>query len=328
MAQARQGKAMLATFRTTHYRFELQALDDLHMPAYQGSTFRGGFGHSLKQLVCFKADWRACTPCARHNDCPYGYIFETTAPLEGPAMHHLHEIPSPFVIEAPSEQQRVYQAGELLGFDLVLVGQADTYLPYLIMAFQDLGRAGVGQPRGRYALRRVLAHHPWRGAEELKYDGADMLLGGNGVGVGWNDVAARAASLPADTLTLRFHTPTRVKYQQTYVVQPAFHVLMRALLRRISSLALFHCGEALAGDIHALLAAAETIETGQSTLHWVDWERFSGRQRQRMTLGGFVGEIRFHGNLAPFRELLTLGTLVHVGKAAVFGHGRYDIAGA
>ena len=164
-----------------------------------------------------------------------------------------------------------------------------------------------------------------RDEQALVFDGVDIALGGHDVSVHWDDVAAYATTLPTDSITLRFLTPTRVKYQQAYVVQPAFHVLMRALLRRLSALLLFHCGTAFTGDPRALIAAAEQVVTTRSNVRWVDWERFSGRQRQRMILGGFVGDITYQGDLTPFRELLAAGMLVHVGKAAVFGHGRYQV---
>lgn len=316
---------MVESFRVARYRFDLEAVDQLHLPAYQGSTFRGGFGHSFKQIACFQLDWRACTPCARGNSCPYGYIFESTAPAEGPQFHHLHEIAPPFVIEAPSGAPRVYRAGDRLGFELVLVGRAIGYLPYFLLAFQELGRTGIGHPAGRYALQRISALHPWSGEQSLVYDGVDVRLGGPDLSVSWAEAAAQAALLPDDALTLRFLTPTRLKYQQAFVAQPPFHVLLRALLRRISTLALFHCGAAWPGDPRALIAAAERVEMSGASLAWVDWGRYSGRQHQRVELGGFVGEISYCGELAPFREFLLLGALVHVGKAAVFGHGRYQL---
>lgn len=318
---------MVDSFRVARYRFDLEAVDELHMPGYQGSTFRGGFGHAFKQIVCFRPDWRACTPCARGNTCPYGYLFEASAPADSPGFHNLHEIPPPFMIEAPAGPPRVYRPGEPLGFDLLLVGRAIGYLPYFLLAFQELGRAGIGQPPGRYVLQRISAIHPWRDEQALIYDGVDMRLGGPDLSVSWAAAAERAAMLPADALTLRFLTPTRIKYRQGYVVQPAFHVLLRALLRRLSALALFHCGEPWPGDPRALIAAAEQVTIAGAELRWIDWERFSGRQRQRVLLGGFVGEISYCGDLAPFREFLMLGALVHVGKATVFGHGRYQIAG-
>lgn len=314
---------MVASFRIARYRFDLEAVDDLRMPAYQGSTFRGGFGHALKRLVCFTADWRGCTPCSRRLDCPYAYIFESTAPADQPGMHGLNEIPPPFVLEAPAGEPRRYRPGEPLGFELVLVGRAIGYLPYFLMGFQELGRAGVGRPLGRYVLQRISTRPP-AGQQQLVFDGVDMRAGTD-ASVAWPELAARAAVLPADQLTLRFLTPTRIKYQHGYVERPEFHMLMRALLRRLSALALYHCGERWQGDPRALIAAAEQVQVADAQLRWVDWERFSGRQRQRVQLGGFVGEITYRGDLAPFLEYLALGAQVHVGKAAVFGHGRYDI---
>ncbi len=60
-----------------------------------------------------------------------------------------------------------------------------------------------------------------------------------------------------------------------------------------------------------------------------------------MNLGGIVGEVTYAGGqggggegeqggwgaggLGAFLPLLRLGELVHVGKAAVFGNGRYEL---
>ena len=44
-----------------------------------------------------------------------------------------------------------------------------------------------------------------------------------------------------------------------------------------------------------------------------------------MTLGGFVGEAEYVGELGPFLPLTLLGSLVHVGKACTFGHGWYEV---
>jgi hypothetical protein len=44
-----------------------------------------------------------------------------------------------------------------------------------------------------------------------------------------------------------------------------------------------------------------------------------------MKMGGFVGEAVYKGDLTEFRPLLVLGQLVHIGKACVFGNGRYEI---
>ena len=93
----------------------------------------------------------------------------------------------------------------------------------------------------------------------------------------------------------------------------------------MSSLSYFHCGQLWDADFRGIIAAAEAVEATRLAVEWVDWERYSCRQKQRMNLGGFVGEVTYQGDLGPFRPLLALGELVHVGKACVFGNGRYEL---
>jgi hypothetical protein len=158
---------MLESFRLARYRFDLEAVEPLHLPAYKGGTFRGGFGYAFKKMVCIQADWRACTPCKLGNACPYGYIFETTVPEDSQVLRSLREVPTPFVIEPPPDEQMSYQPGDRLAFGLVLVGRGINYLPYFILAFQELGRTGIGKPPGKYALQRIMGVHPWRSTQEL-----------------------------------------------------------------------------------------------------------------------------------------------------------------
>lgn len=315
----------LQSFRTAHYRFDIQAVDALRLPAYKGSTLRGGFGYAFKKMVCIQKDWRQCTPCQVGNTCPYGYIFDTTPPEDSQALSNLQDVPVPFIIEPPLDETTTYQPGDRLSFDVVLVGRAINYLPYFILAFQELGRAGIGQPRGRYSLQRIRSIHPWQGTSELMYDGVDVHVGGRDLTVTAADVAARAETLPADRLTLHFITPMRLKYRGKYVKQPEFHVIVRNLLRRISSLSYFHCGELWETDFRGIIAAAEDVAATRVDVEWVDWERYSGRQQRRINLGGFVGQVTYQGNLIPFHSLLALGELIHVGKATVFGHGKYRV---
>lgn len=310
-------------FRTAHYRFDIEAIDPLSLPAYKGSTLRGGFGYAFKKMVCIERDWRKCTPCQLGNTCPYGYIFETSVPADSQVLRNLREVPVPFLIEPPLDEKTSYRPGDRLSFDVVLVGRAINYLPYFILAFQELGRAGIGKPRGKYVLQRISAVHPWQKTSELIYDGVDVRVGGRDLSVSYDDVMEHAGALPASQLTLHFLTPTRLKYRGKYVRRPEFHVIVRNLLRRISSLSYFHCGQLWETDFHGIIAAAEDVEATDVDVEWVDWERYSGRQQRRINLGGFVGQATYQGDLKPFRPLLALGELVHVGKATVFGHGKY-----
>jgi hypothetical protein len=312
-------------FHLSRYRFDLEAVDPLHLPIYPGRTLRGGFGHAFKKMVCAQADWHACTPCQHGNTCPYGYIFEPTLPADSPVFRSMHEITPPFIIDASQVRQQFYQPGEQLAFEVVLVGRADAYLPYFLLAFQELGRMGLGSPPGRYVVQRISAVHPWQPAEELVYDGVDLRMGGGDLRVRGPDIITQAEVLSTHQVILHFLTPTRIKHRQQFVTVPAFHVLVRTLLRRSSTLAAIHCGTVWETNVHGLIAAAEAVAIREQALDWSVQGRFSGRQQQRLDLSGLVGSITYAGNLEPFRPLLMLGALIHVGKAAVLGHGKYRV---
>lgn len=137
-----------------------------------------------------------------------------------------------------------------------------------------------------------------------------------------------AAQLNYHQVTLRFLTPTRIKYAGKLTSDIDFEILMRNLLRRLSWLAEIHCDEKWKLDWKELIKKAkENIKTVHSDLRWYDWERYSQRQATRMKMGGFTGEITFEGDLAEFIPYLTLGEYLHIGKGTVYGLGKYELTG-
>jgi hypothetical protein len=307
----------------------MQALEDTCLPKYKGGTLRGGFGQVFKRSVCAHRDWRAqeCAACELQARCAYAYIFETTPQKEVDFTGQLSDAPRPFILEPPLERRTDFSAGDLLPFGLVLVGQGIHYLPYFIAVFQALGQAGLGRHRGRFHLLEVEAVHPLSNDTVTIYCAADRSARDCDLSVGYAAMQTAAQMLPQDHLRLRFLTPVRIKYNGNYVAQPPFHVLFRNVVRRVSWLSYFHCGERWEADFPALIAAAEKVKTAHVATEWVEWGRTSTRQRRHMTLGGFVGEAAYEGELGPFLPLTLLGSLVHVGKACTFGHGWYEVSG-
>lgn len=316
---------MLPRLSIATYRFSLEVLEEIRLPAWKGSTLRGGLGSALKRLVCFQRPRRSCSRCLLKGNCPYPYLFESIPPEGAEVLRLYSAVPRPFVIEPPSDGKTRYEPGERLRFGLLLVGKAIGYLPYFILAFRELGRAGLGRERGKCLLREVKAYHPLNGDEEVVYSEAAGEVSKSSLVLGWDELVERAKSLPTDRITVRFLTPVRMKYEGHLVSQPDFHHLVRALLRRISALYYFHCGERWEFDFKGAIERAEKVRTARCETQWVDWERYSGRQKVRMKLGGFVGEAEYEGDIAEFRPLLLLGQIVHVGKACVFGNGKYEL---
>jgi DNA-binding transcriptional regulator of glucitol operon len=290
------------------------------------STLRGGFGAAFKNLVCVYRPPQPCEPCLLRYTCPYGALFETAVPPGSEVLSRNTDIPRPFVLEPPLEGRTQYGPDDALRVGLVLVGRAIQYLPYFLVAFQELGRAGLGVRRGKFTVREMRAVNPLTGEEEPVFDSKAQVLADQDLSVGASELEAAASKLaPRDEVVVRFMTPTRLLHNNRLVATPEFPILVRALLRRVSALAYFHCGERWALDFRQFKEDAGAVKLVRSNLRWWDWQRYSARQRTQMKLGGFLGEATYRGPLAPFLPLLLLGSVIHVGKACTFGHGRYEL---
>jgi CRISPR-associated endoribonuclease Cas6 len=307
------------------FRFGITASEPLILPAYKGSTFRGGFGYAFKRVVCAIKD-KDCPDCLLKEKCIYSYVFETPPPSDTRIMRKYKSAPHPFVIEPPAEKRRGYKPGDEIQFGLTLIGRAIDYLPYFIYTFDELGKIGIGKGKAKYELKEVRCDGKQIYDAETKtlksFEAASLDVriptleeGGRG---GFFD----------KQLTLNFLTPTRILYESHLTLDLEFHILIRNLLRRLSLLSYFHCGvDPSEWDFKGIIGEAKEIKVQKKNLRWYDWERYSGRQETRIKMGGFVGDITFEGDIGPFMPLIKAGEILHVGKGTGFGLGKYEAKG-
>ncbi len=106
--------------------------------------------------------------------------------------------------------------------------------------------------------------------------------------------------------------------------------LLRNLCARLGLLATHYGGDPSAFDWSRLREAAQTVDIEKAPdLHWYDWSRYSGRQKDTMKMGGLLGELCLHGpGLAVFWPALWYGQWVHLGKGTSFGLGAYRLEAA
>jgi hypothetical protein len=328
---------MEKNFIIAKYRVIIEAGDGgLFLPAYKGSTLRGGFGSAFRRISCSQRN-TACPACLLRTSCPYAYIFETAPPPGAEALRNYESIPRPFVLEPPLESKTEYRPGENICFNLILFGRASGFLPYFIVAFRELGEVGIGRGRKKYRLLEIEAVDPVSGASDVVYRKEDQLVRNVDLALK-RDIVDALKDIPdgclkdipdggrtVRSLSLELLTMTRIKYEESFVNRLEFHMLVRSLLRRLSSLAYFHHGWELDLDFSGLIERAAEVRIVEDNTRWVDWERYSSRQESRMNLGGLVGRLTYQGPLAVFVPLLKLGELTHAGKGAVFGMGKYRI---
>jgi hypothetical protein len=334
-------------------RFRVRFTTAAWLPPFKGSTLRGGFGIALRRASCVRRG-SDCETCTLGSVCPYRYVFETPVPAGSARMRRYPRCPHPFVLEPPADERVAFQPGDVLEFGLTLVGRAQTYALHAIYAVMLLGEElGVGRRRPPAGDREGSTGPP-PAARAARGDGRVPSAPGDICGryevVAVTDGAEaeagplyepdgqrllrepRTARLVrdegapvVDSVRLQLVTPLRLVENGRLSARPSFQGVVRALLRRLSSLAYFHCGGELDLPYAELVRRAASVRADGDRLRWHDWERYSRRQKTRMRLGGVVGTLGFTGDLAPFLPLLAAGEVLHVGKATSFGLGAYGM---
>lgn len=297
------------------------------LPLFKGSTFRGAFGNALKRVAC-ALERQECQSCLLASRCVYPFFFERKAACAKKGLR-LPSPPHPFVIEPPLTTEVNFNPGDSFDFNLILFGRANDYLPYCIYAFEQMGRVGIGKRingvRAGFVLKTVSSE-----SGKIIYSSQDQRL------IREDEFAVqlklqKPEKEKVSRLTVYLKTPLRIKHENRLLRSDLpFHVLIRAALRRISSL--FACygqgdEDKLALDYRGLVARAQdqSIRVEESDLCWFDWSRYSSRQDTKMLMGGMLGSISYwseRGNLGEFLALLRLGEKVHLGKQSTFGLGQ------
>jgi len=292
--------------------FETEAV----LPGYKGSTFRGVFGHALKKVVC-ALKLQECASCILNKQCLYALVFETPDAGNSKALAPPH----PFVIEPPLTRQEHYSPGDTFEFSLLLFGEVNHRLPYFIYAFDQVGKSGIGKringQAGTFHLREV------RFRDQVIYSDHDQTLNMPDC---TDNLTLSPASDTLSRITLTFQTPLRFKFDNRFVNQLPFHVLVRAMLRRISSLMTAYGDGNPDLNFKELVERADSVRIAESTLRWFDWQRYSNRQDRAMQMGGLLGSVTYEGRLEEYMPMIAFCSEVHLGKQTAFGLGRFEVS--
>ncbi len=309
------------------YRLELRSRRAVTLPDYPGSMLRGAFGHAFKRAVCVVSHGE-CGRCIMVEKCHYPHLFETPFPKDYPARGQ-QQAPHPFLLDLEREAYRSELApDEPLHFGLTLLGKANRALKYVVEAVSDMGREGLGFGRAPFRLGDVAVQRQDRThVSILDAKTGQPVVEHSGVLPLDEAVAEKAARLKgAARLRVKFKTPARIRVQGDLQSEMNFELLVRNVLRRVAMLSEIHGGGPSGFDFRGIVEASKPIRTEASSLRWHDWERWSNRQREKMKLGGFLGDIEFGGEgVGDFAPLLAAGELLNVGTGSSFGLGKFEV---
>jgi hypothetical protein len=271
--------------------FRFRARQQMRLPGYMGSAWRGGFGRALRRAVCVTG-LPTCPGCRFEASCVYPYLFETAPGGAGGILAGYDRVPNPFVLAPPWDGGRMVPEGGEAGLRLTLIGRAVEHAGFARQAVVEAGLRGLGPDRGALDLFSV------------------------------EGVAPPPVGVCPDRIEITLASPLRLVAAGRLVGPAALrprHLLL-ALLRRVSILAERHGPAPLDLDYRALKERADSAEFAQTTLRWVEWARYSGPQQALLQMGGLLGSLSLPlVELGPFWPFLALAPWVHVGKGATMG---------
>ncbi|MDP3286215.1 MAG: CRISPR system precrRNA processing endoribonuclease RAMP protein Cas6, partial [Desulfobacterales bacterium] len=247
------------------------------------------------------------------DKCVYSFVFENA---------FIH----PYVIEPPDTPATNYSKRDEFSFNLLLFGKANDYLPYFIYAFDMIGKTGIGKRvsgrAGTFKLESVFS------GDQPVYSSTDGKMRQHDFAheLSLSDFRVKGSN-SLNSVEISLKTPLRLKYLNHLESALPFHVLVRAMLRRISSLENSYGDGEPDINYRELVKIAETVTTSASSLGWFDWKRYSGRQEQSMLMGGITGNVTYSGEIAEFLPLIKFCEMAHLGKQTTFGLGKIEITG-
>ncbi len=290
-----------------HYHFFCKLTEDTILPHYKGSTLRGIFGRSLKRLVCVLKR-QECGNCLLRERCLYAITFETK------------NSSPPYVLEPPLTNNTHFSKDDELEFHLILFGEINKSLPYIIYALKDAESLPVGKKVDGKKAGLALC--------EVKKDGKtiyskdDQTIHMDGLYSELKVPSLKGSKAQEIRLKIDLLTPLRLKFKNRLNADLPFHVLIRGVLRRITSI-FSHYGEGEPElDYKGLVRRAGSVRVVESSIDWFDWRRYSFHRDQAMLMGGITGSVTYKGDLEEFIPLIELCEKLHIGKQTSFGLGK------
>lgn len=315
---------------TTHHLYIIARVSTpLELDEQSGSALRRAISEALWGRFCANKDAPKCAECVLVRVCPVATL---VAPMREGEQQGDEQSPRPYVVRPPHGHVQHYDPGETLQFGLGLFGPATDLFPFLLIAVDNLERGGLGRKlevnqgqRGTVQVEQIVAVHPLTEQTRVLYQRGSPLVQIPGLPVQPAQVAAYAAGLPPDRLTIHFKTPLRLVHHQRLVKQIALQPLLQQLIMRLDALCQIYGSGPLELDVPRLLELAKRVSVVDDRTCWVDVINQSFLQHRRISTGGLIGRATFVGDLTELRTLLVWGSLLHVGQNAVKGGGWYEI---
>lgn len=308
-------------FQFEALRFNFIALEAIHFSEGKSSNIlRGAFGEIFRRIACLP-QCRSASICEHRADCPYARIFEPVASKPGPS--GLNDWPRPFIFRASHLDDRTFVAGQSFYFDLNVFDTATTSSTYFILAFAQLARDGLGPGRRNVELVSVTRlNEQGKPAPPIYQDGSIHAQPDQGP----LTLDLEQSLDTVSHLTIRFVTPTELKSGHQLAERPEFAIVAARARDRISTLRELYGPGPLSIDFRQFGERAAQVKMTRCEIRSIEVHRRSSRTGQTHSLGGFVGEADYAGELTEFIPYLRAAQWTGIGRQTVWGKGQIQIS--
>ena len=255
-------------------------------PFFVGSMLRGALGFSLKRIVCINPSYK-CEGCFAAKDCLYYQFYE-----EKNVFHN-------FRLDIGLQPKS-------FDFSIYLFEDAIDSLPYVLSAIKkSVEEEGLGKERKTMKIKQMSV------ANQIVYDGKEFQS--------LDNIAPKQIQIDSycPSVELEFTMPLRIKENNKFAKETvALHTLVNNIHSRYRQ---------LTGDPPARLDYRVDGEIVGTSLRFVEMQRYSGRQKKGMSMGGLKGTLKIKGLDPKSYEYLKIGEIIGAGKQTVFGLGAYKI---
>lgn len=280
-------------------------------PWFPEALVRGGLGFAIKRMICLYKKTGDCGGCIVGASCLYSLMFSEV----GKTRKGLQV--SPYGISCAADNNRLI-------INFVLFEPLLNYCGHIIAILTELGKEGVGNRRYKYGVEGIAD----RFAPDKIYTGDEIK---NFAPVIKTFDLSKQNNTSADTehfsdgCVISFVSPTRIEKNRKLVDEIDFADVVRfSAMRYLNLERAFYSGIILfAETAKQLEAEAGLVKTDTANFEWVRKDRYSSKQRNRISMGGFMGSISFSGDISPFCELLDFASQCGIGKNTTFGCGRF-----
>lgn len=272
-------------------------------------VLRSMLGKLLRSMCCI-AHKSKCQECLYNKNCVYTFLFETILPSANNITPGRDRASHPFVFTSGT-----LRAGKEISeydFTITLLGKAIDYLPYVYTAFVHAGKEGVFKSRTPFIVDKVEADKKniLLDADHLDTSAVPKTWSFNG-----------NLSDKTGEILVELRTPMRFKYDGNYGTDFSVQDFFSCLYRRMKTLCLLY------GKTENLIECqpSKTINIIEKNLVWQDYNHYSARQKENMSLGGITGTLKLSGTFsAAEQNFLEFARLFSVGKNTIFGLGQLD----